>query len=186
MLSEEFNNSIHERLKNYYYIFRPIVADLVNKKGLIKKSFFKEEDINDLLQDSILVLYEKLNDPTFQLTVKDSTYFYRIVENKIFEKLRKGKKHNIVDFEDIPDVEDNQYDAESERINNVKLKLIKECMKQLSKFQYRVLELFFFHSLSMKQIAVILDSSENSMKSQNKKAKDRIKECVETKISAYE
>ena len=58
------------------------------------------EDIQDVYQDSVLVLYEKLKSPDFQLTHSIQTYLNSICRNQLITKHRKNSRMYKVDLED--------------------------------------------------------------------------------------
>ena len=77
----------------------------------------------------------------------------------------------------------DEYDSLIDEETNFKLKLIKDCMKLLSKTQLKVFDLFFIKNFSLNKIAIEVGSNEDSMKSQNYKAKTSIKNCVQLKMA---
>ena len=54
-----------------------------------------EADAEDLFQDAMMVLVEKLRQDQFQLTASIDTYVYAICKNLWFKKLRRGMGRHI-------------------------------------------------------------------------------------------
>ena len=178
------NELMNIQLKDYASNFKPMIADLINKNKRKTGISFSEEDIDDLLQDCILIAYEKSLMSDFILESKLSTFLYGIANNKIHEKLRKKQQIITGEYNDeIEVLKQDEYDSLIDEETNFKLKLIKDCMKLLSKTQLKVFDLFFIKNFSLNKIAIEVGSNEDSMKSQNYKAKTSIKNCVQLKMA---
>ena len=171
-----------EQLRDYVKVFRPMIADLVNKynKGAFKKLL--EEDIDDILQESVIVLYEKSNDPTFSLNAKPSTYIYKVAENKIHERQKGNSKFNTSRIEESEDIVDgDSYDTSIDEKRSLRKKLLTACIKLLNETQKKVFVLFHYHNASMKEIAKQFNSTERSMITQKYKAFNKVQDCVKSK-----
>lgn len=84
---------------------------MVNNKDLRKMIFSlviknsgNEEDAIDVLQDALIVLYEKVQLGTFELTVKLTTYIYRVSRNIWYNKLRGIGTVIINTKDDYPEI----------------------------------------------------------------------------------
>lgn len=169
-----------ELLTGYVKQFRRMIAQLVNRYN--QNNVFNEDDIDDLLQECIVVLYEKGIDPTFRLTAKASTFVYSVAQNKLREKLKKLNRYQEVPFEsEIGEMALEEYDVAQDELKERQKSILRECIKLLSETQRQVFILFSYHNFSMKQIADRFNSNENSMKSQKYKAQENIRECVKRK-----
>ncbi|AXT52321.1 sigma-70 family RNA polymerase sigma factor [Aquimarina sp. BL5] len=67
--------------KNYNYI-----------RGYILQNSGEEEDAEDVFQDALVVMYQKLRSGTLDINVSIRTYFYAICKNTWRSRLRKKKK----------------------------------------------------------------------------------------------
>ena len=174
-------------LHDYVKRFKPMFASLMRKYNEGQKIKITEEELKDLIQESVLVAFEKVRDPNFTLTSKGSTFLYGIARLKILELLRKkGQIRTIeVDDETLNYFEDKD-PLLKEETNSTLNKYLIECMKKLSVMQKRVIELFFYHKLSMKQIALDLKSTEDSVKNQNARAKKALFNCINSNNTQYE
>lgn len=171
------------RLKNYIREYRPLVAKLINEANNKYKQKFNEGDIDDVLQESIIVYYERITDATFQLTSKESTFIYGIVKNKINERIRKTNAMKIVsnDYE-IEVVRETEYDIDKDVQMERGFVFLRECIEQLSETKKRVFELFYYHNYSLKVIAEIAGlGSEGSATTQKFRAFKQIEGCVKSK-----
>jgi RNA polymerase sigma factor (sigma-70 family) len=120
----------------------------------------------EIFNDSLLLLIEKIRDEKFELTAKLSTYFYGINRFLMLNELRKQKRSNIaLEWSDtlIISSEDLSYDHEKEQ----KLNLMERVLHHISEKCKSILELFYFQKWSMEQIAQKMNySSVNSAKTQ--------------------
>jgi RNA polymerase sigma factor (sigma-70 family) len=171
------------RLRNYIREYRPLVAKLINEANNRNKRKFSESDIDDVLQESIIVYYEKITDATFQLTSKESTFIYGIVKNKINERIRKINKVTIVSSDSgIGELQESDYDLTKDVQMEKGFIFLKECIEQLSETKKRVFELFYYHNHSLKVIAEITGlANEGSATTQKFRAFKQIEGCVKSK-----
>jgi RNA polymerase sigma factor (sigma-70 family) len=72
--------------------------------SLVIKNSGNEEDAIDVLQDALIVLYEKVQLGTFELTVKLSTYIYGVSRNIWYNKLRDRGTVLINTKDDYPEI----------------------------------------------------------------------------------
>ena len=68
--------------------------------SLVIKNSGNEDDAIDVLQDALIVLYEKVQLGTFELTVKLTTYIYGVSRNIWYNKLR-GRGTVIINTKDV-------------------------------------------------------------------------------------
>jgi len=178
------NTSREEFWRKNIRELRPMIANLVNNYNKVNNNYFSEDDIDDILQESVIVLYEKTIDPTFNLTSKPSTYIHSVAENKIREKIRKLKKTNKIiynDSEENNSIENKEYDIEKDNNDDWRLKILKECINLLNKTQKKIFTEFYYHKKSMEELAEDFDSTIRTMISQKYKATISVKQCVKTK-----
>ena len=157
--------NLNRPLRKLYKEF-PKVERMATSHGLSK------EQAQEVFNDSLLLIVEKINDPRFQLSAKLSTFLYGINRNLIKNASRKQKK--IIQLEWSDSVSDNgdlgDYDFEKEE----KLQQIEQLILQVSDKCRSIFELFYFKKKSMTEIAEILGySSVNSAKTQKYKCIER-------------
>ena len=108
------------------------------------------DDVSDVLQDSIIILFEQISDNKVNLTTNLKGYFFGIVKNIWNSELRKRKKTTEL-LTDHPD-DDGTDDA-----NNLLLeKIISRAFSKLKSDQQIVLNLFA-EGKSYSEIAVNLN-----------------------------
>jgi len=100
-----------------------------------------DEDAQDLFQDAMLVLYQKVRNGDFILTCSPGTYLYSVSRYIWFKELDKRKRMTgkLIDIEDYIDTDNDVI-----RINekNERLLFFRKCLGQLPEDCRKVLELF--------------------------------------------
>lgn len=92
-----------------------------------------------------------------------SAWLFRIASNEIAQHFRKTKKNRVVTIEDqnISDIEDEYEDKAELEVN---IGILKEVIQHLKPDEVQILELRFFEKRAFKEIADILDITENNAK----------------------
>ncbi len=120
-------------------------------RNYIMRNNGKAEDAEDVLQEAVVVVWEKVRETNFELTSRLSTYLMAIVKNMWLKKLNKN---NRIDF-------DNEK-VTAMRIGyhqdfgNEKLKIVGQMMDRLDDGCKQILTLFYFKDLETKKIAEIM------------------------------
>ena len=152
------------------------------------KTMIKDEDIvMDLMQDTYLKAFSSLSqlkEPTaFRAWIK------RIAHNKTVDYLRKRKPVMFsemvsVDSDEMIDFKDERTASMPEEVLDQKetSRLIGEILNVLSDEQRAAVGMFYFDNMSIKEIAEILDVSENTVKSRLNYARKKI----EAEVKALE
>jgi RNA polymerase sigma factor (sigma-70 family) len=132
--------------------------------GMIYKTYFPmvlhfitqnsgtEQEAKDIYQESVIVLYENLQEKDFALTCKIKTYIYSVCRRLWLKKLAQKNKYvgKIEDFESfIPFVKD-EADLEDK---DEQYKAMTHAMEQLGEPCRTIMEDFFIHEFSMQQIS---------------------------------
>jgi RNA polymerase sigma factor (sigma-70 family) len=170
-----FEPDDRNQLKNWYSLYYPMVRRLVIEAG------GTTEDAKDILQDSLIVLFEKRRTREFKLTSKESTFVYGIAFNKWRDFSRKNNKHLLVtdniDLSEYEITDDSLYDEEKEK----DLERIKDCIEKLPNTRKKIIIDYYYAKYSMKEIANKYDElkNEDSVKTQKYKAVFDLKKCFE-------
>ncbi len=136
-----------------------------------------EEDAQDIFQNALILLLEKIQDDTFQITCKLKTYLYSVCRYQWLNHLRKVASVNEMAVQDheafiqINAVEDDvtpPADIE-EVIAHIK-NLGKECEE--------ILLSFYYQQLSYKEIGQNLGMSESVVKQRRYRCMDRLKKML--------
>lgn len=138
-------------------------------KNLIIKSGGNKEIAEEIFNDSLVLLIEKVRKNDFVLTSKISTYLYGINRFLFKNELRKLNKQNIeLEWSEtlILSQEDLEYDFEKEN----KLNQMEQILELISERCKAIFRLFYYQKESMESIAKTLNfSSVNSAKTQKYK-----------------
>lgn len=109
---------------------------LQSVKSYVLKNSGSEEDVSDVFQDSIIVLYTQISEKTLNLTTDLKGYFFGIARNVWNAHLRK--KHRTTELK--TDIEDED---DVEEINNLILeRIVSRAFQKLRPDQQTVLNLF--------------------------------------------
>lgn len=134
------NNNTFSQLYNSYY---PSIA------GYIKANKGSEQDAEDVFQEAVIVLLDKVNQPNFELTASLKTYLFSIARNLWLKHLR-DKKMTVtggfegVDVEDINEVNDTE--TRSQKAHSLLARITAQCK--------RILIAIFFASEPMDKLMV--------------------------------
>ncbi|MCC6279517.1 MAG: sigma-70 family RNA polymerase sigma factor [Saprospiraceae bacterium] len=79
-------------LTTLYQLMMPVIRRLVSELGN-----GVEADAQDVFQDAVIIIYEKMKDPAFVLSSKFSTYFYSVCRNIRLTRIQKksGNERSI-------------------------------------------------------------------------------------------
>ncbi len=154
------------------YRYQGKVTSLVKSRGGSK------DDAQDVFQEALLILCKKVWEGNFKLTAKLDTYLYSICYNLWRHQLEKNNKHFKVEVNDqlqLTDVDGIDEAIEKEcKINlaeSVLIKLGEPCLK--------LLKMFYYEALKMKEIANRLGyKSESTAKTQKYKCIERAKKQI--------
>ena len=117
-----------------------------------------EDDAQDMLQESLVVLWENVNRGAFDLTSKISTYLYSVVRNKWLREISKrkiGKTGSVDDY----DIAEERIDALRSVIHKEEYKVILRCINDLGSTCRKLLTMFYLEEKGMEEIAHALSFS---------------------------
>ncbi len=110
-----------------------------------------EPEAKDIYQEAMVVFYENMQNPAFELSCKIKTYLYSICRRLWLKKLTHKNRYvgKIEDFESfIPFVKEE----ESWEDQDAQFGAMQESLAQLGEPCRTILEDFFIHEFSMQQI----------------------------------
>lgn len=140
------------------------VSDLEKQKDIIQSTFYK--------------VIENIN--KFKMKCRFSTWLYRIATNETIEHLRKNNRKEFI-FSENEEGMDIFKDLNSpDAITNLSNKQLKNdldsSLKELSLDLKTIFSLFYFGNYKGKEIAEVLNISENNVFVKLKTAREKIKE----------
>lgn len=120
-----------DKILNWLYdnYFQDVRKHVLNNSG-------SDDDVSDVFQDTIIVLYNKITDGQLELTSDLKGYFFGVARNVWNAQLRRKQK--TVELEiDVPDDE-----ADSDQSNPVLERIVARVFPKLKPDQQMVLNLF--------------------------------------------
>ncbi|WP_162342692.1 RNA polymerase sigma factor [Cyclobacterium salsum] len=143
--------------------------------------FDDRDEIKDIYQDAVIVLYEKAIKPGFTLTCSIQTYLNSICRNQVLVRLAHSKKYthsndegNKNYLENLTDWFDDSNMVGNERVTALKGILME--MKESSSKCYDILVRFFYQNQSMDKIAVAMGyTNADNAKTQKYKCQKKLK-----------
>ncbi|MEW7277891.1 sigma-70 family RNA polymerase sigma factor [Aquimarina sp. 2201CG1-2-11] len=146
-------------------------------QGYILRNYGNSEDVEDIFQDALVVLYQKLRAGILELRVPIRTYFYGICKNLWRNRLRKKKNLLLDDKEHRFEEEAN--DSVINTIENQEREhLYRKYFLKLSANNRRILGLFF-EGRSMREISEITGYSEDYARKKKYEAKRQLLSMIE-------
>jgi RNA polymerase sigma-70 factor (ECF subfamily) len=140
--------------------------------ALIYRMTGDREAALDLMQDTFLAAYMKLSG--FRETAVFSSWLYRIASNKTLNYLRRKKLVSFLPFGEkgVPDI---GYETENKVVSSELNTEIKKAVEELPPKQKLVFNLRFYQQLPFGEIAAILSRSESSVKTNYRKAIEKLR-----------
>lgn len=146
--------------------FTPYITTIINNGTDNRISF---EDKEEIFSDTFYIVWKNRN--KFNIKVSLNSYLAGITRNLIKEKYRKFKiAYDINDFENDTLYSVNMYENERELILDVEQKV-----KELKDIDIKIINLFYYSSMSIKDIARKLNISELNVKTRLHRIRKKIK-----------
>ncbi len=149
--------------------YEKLVASYVSKRG------GDPSDAEDMLQEAIIVVWQKVCSGKFELRSKLSTYILAIVKNKWSAEMRKRSKFSEELPEDISDGNPSTLDGV---IKEEEMATVRKALAALNPICKELLMLFYFEERNLRDIARVLGFANpevaKSKKYQCKKALETI------------
>ena len=115
-----------------------------------------KEDADDIFQDTVIVLYEKVKSHEFVLSSSLKTFIYSVSRNLWLYKLRQKARDNKLN-ESYMLVQDTDVDADVFYEENNKQDKMTEFIHLLGESCKQILLLFYYEKLPTKDIAIKLN-----------------------------
>jgi RNA polymerase sigma factor (sigma-70 family) len=143
------------------------------------------DEIMDVYQEAVIVLYQKSRNPEFRLTCSVQTYINSICRNQILKKFPNSRKLVRTDeFEEEITDWFEEYDEQKE----IKLSILESALKEMESAKgpcFGLLRGFYFLRMSMDDLARSFNfANAESAKNQKARCQKKLKEMVLTKYSA--
>lgn len=146
--------------------FTPYITTIISNGTNDKISF---EDKEEIFSDTFFILWKNRN--RLNINISLNSYLAGITRNLIKEKYRKAKIiYDISDFENDTVNCINMYESDRELIFDVEQKI-----KGLKDIDIKIVNLFYYSSISVRDIAKKLNISELNVKTRLHRIRKKIK-----------
>ena len=137
-----------------------------------------ETVVEDMMQETLLAVWRNVNQPSFLLQAKLSTYIMAITKNLWFKELKKRSKFTVVD-------EHHQMDkADTDDAKDLDHSIVVDMVRAMDETCRKLLSYFYFDGLSNAVIAEKLGfSNTNSVKSKKYQCFKKLQATVTEKYT---
>jgi len=151
------------------YNFYPLIENyIINNNG-------SKDDAQDIFQNALLVFYQKVKSPDFELTAKLSTYLFAICKNSWLKVLRKKKDLAALD----EDTHHIPIELEDQINEPAIIKAIQEKLKQLGDPCQSLIIFHEFHKMKWEKIAEKMNyATAHAARNQKYKCLIRLKKMI--------
>lgn len=147
----------------------------------VKSNGGDENDAEEVLQESIIVLWQKVCSGKFQLTSRLSSFLMGVAKNKWMAELRQQKKFSGIEItENIVNQESNSIEK---MVQEERKALIQKALDELNPLCRQILMLFYFEERNLNDITQILKfANTNVTKSKKYQCKKVLEEILRKKM----
>lgn len=140
-----------------------IQANLTSMYRVAKGILSSEEDIEDALQTTTLIAFDKIK------TLRNDKYFKTWLIRILINECNKLYNRNRKSLKDIKEVKEESYTIDK----SINIDLYNAINKLSDELRVTTI-LFYFNDLTYKEISKVLDIPEGTVKSRISRAKDRL------------
>jgi len=138
------------------------------------------DDAEDIMQEAFIKAFGKLD--TYQEKATFGAWLKRIVINESISWLRKNKKIQCDDIDNLPDLfVETKWDFDFE---NVKIKSLLEALNSLKDNYRTAISLYYIEGYDYEEITAILNISYANARALVSRAKQQLKKILVTKFAA--
>jgi RNA polymerase sigma factor (sigma-70 family) len=163
------NNEVLSALyKKYYNI---VLKFIVNNSGT-------QEAAQDIYQETIIVLYENVQKPGFELNCQLQTYIFSIAKRLWLKQLKKSSKTFLFKEDGENELVDVSEEITEHLNKEVELDKLTQSLNELGEPCATLIKDFYVHKLSMDEIAEKFGyTNADNAKNQKYKCLQRLKKC---------
>lgn len=136
------------------------------------------DDAEDMLQEAVVVLWERIRSGQFEYSAKLSTFIYATVKNMWSRRLARKRKETPTDI-DPEQHSDDSSSALELLIESEQAKLVQDALAKIGEQCRKLLLLFYWEELSMEEIAVHMGfANADTVKSKKYQCKKALEQMV--------
>jgi RNA polymerase sigma factor (sigma-70 family) len=140
------------------------------------------DDVDDVLQEAVIIVWQNSAKPEFQLSSALNTYLYAIVKNLWLKALKKKQR--------MVNIEDNEYDhlnpvspVPSQFDRNILLK----CMDEVGTTCKQLLSYYYFDGYNMTQIGDLLGfNNADTVKAKKYQCLKRLQDIIKQRFGKHD
>lgn len=166
-------------------------AELINRyqdklgRYVSRLGRFSKEDIEDILQNAFIKVYQNLNE--FDVTLPFSSWIYRITHNETISFFRKTNSrpegHSVYVEEYVLNNIAGDIATESNTEKEINGEILQKAISELPQFYKDIIILRYFEEKSYEEISDILRISPGTVATRISRAKQNIKKFISNKIN---
>ena len=133
-----------------------LYAEYINiARSIVNKYPGYDIDVEELLQLSMVIFYEKIIEPSFILTAKLSTFFYPFCLNKCREMIKEKRKNRTNEITQEDDVSDEKIGTSEmeEWLAKYGIEGMRNCLENLKEKRKNIIIDYYYGRLKMAEIA---------------------------------
>lgn len=144
-------NSRQSAFEHIYSEYRHSAMQLIKQKGA------DEEEAKDIFQESVISLWQNIQDGKYKRKagVKMSTYLLQVCKYKWYDKLKSASKKNELPIEDGFELGE-EGDMLQNLISEEYISMAQKTFAKLGDNCQKILTLFYYENLSMDRIAELV------------------------------
>lgn len=163
--------------RNDYQVLDHIYAQFLPKiSPMILRNRGNADDVQDIFQEALVVLYKRLQEPDFEITGSFFTYFYGICKFLWLRQLKKKSRSEVTLDEKMELPEEAK--IERQIFETERRQFYQEKFRELSAECQQVLQLFF-DGKPLKKIAKLMGYTEVFVKSKKYRCKEKLSRLIQ-------
>lgn len=165
-------NGDEDGLVRLYHQNRKMVVSYVSRNSGTR------DDAEDMLQEALVILWERVRSGKYEYTAKLSTFVYAAVKNLWSRRLARYRRETPKEL-DGDEYGDGEPSPLENVINNERLELVRNSMKKIGEQCRKLLLLFYWEELSMEQIALEMGfANADTVKSKKYQCKKQLEKLM--------
>jgi RNA polymerase sigma factor (sigma-70 family) len=154
--------------------------------SLVIRNHGTEDDVEDVLQEALVVLWERVCRGSFEYQAKLSTFIYATGKNIWFRKLARQRRERPADSEtfEIPDRDSTPLEELEE---NERIVAVQQAMEKIGNPCRDLLLLYYWEEQTMEEIAVKLGfANADTVKSKKYQCKKALEKLVKKALGGVQ
>jgi len=148
-------------------------------RSLVIREGGNAQDAEEVLQESVIIVWQKITGAQFTLSSKLSTFLYAVAKNYWHKMLSKNKRTEPL----MPELHDKPAKTKY-AVEAYDLKLLSGYMRQLSETCQQLLHLFYFNEMDTKNIAVVMNfANADTVKAKKYQCFKKLQELIKNELS---